>query len=100
MIRASVRTCASGRAPFLGLFARRGFNALGVRPTLLGAPIPLRAAFASTPRPGVTQVGDGVEHERGYVVAAEDLPVPDELLRRLPPHPSLELLPRGFEVAE
>ena len=31
-------------------------------------------------------MGDGVEHERGYVVAAEDLPVPDELLRRLPSH--------------
>jgi hypothetical protein len=27
-----------------------------------------------------------VESERGYVVAAEDLPVPNELLRRLPPH--------------
>jgi len=30
--------------------------------------------------------GDTVENDPAYVVAAEDLPVPDELLRRLPPH--------------
>ena len=32
-------------------------------------------------------MGDGAEHERGYIVAAEDLPVLDELLHRVPSHP-------------
>jgi len=36
--------------------------------------------------------GWGAARERGYVVAAEDLPVPDELLRCLPSH-----LPRSGE---
>jgi hypothetical protein len=40
-----------------------------------------------------------LENERDYVVTAEDLPVPDELLRSLPPHlPWSRLLsPEGLE---
>ena len=40
-----------------------------------------------------------MENARDYVVTAEDLPVPDELLRSLPPHlPRSRLLsPAGLE---
>ena len=40
-----------------------------------------------------------VDGDAAYVVAAKDLPVPDELLRRLPPHSCLSRAPASQVAA-